>query len=265
MREVEINIWRIRMSLNQLFDKFLGGQQSATDQQPSTGSGGLSGLASSIPGGLAGGLAAGGVLGVLAGSKKMRKTAGKLATGAVGIGGAAALGAVAYKAYQSWQTGQSGGQQTDQNSTVQPTSAAPSGQAPAIAKFDTEKNIAADGQPFQLALVKAMVAASNADGHIDGDEQKSVFDAVNKMQLDAEDKSIIFDTLQNPPSIETVASFANGPEQASEIYLVSRLAIDPDHPSEQAYLKQLARQMSLPDELVAHLESQIGHAEREAA
>ncbi|MEM8797526.1 MAG: DUF533 domain-containing protein, partial [Pseudomonadota bacterium] len=37
----------------------------------------------------------------------------------------------------------------------------------------------------------------------------------------------------------------------------SRLAIDPDHPGEQAYLERLATLLALPPEFVAHLESQI--------
>ena len=53
---------------------------------------------------------------------------------------------------------------------------------------------------------------------------------------------------------------AGGPEQAAEIYLASRLAIDPDHPAEHAYLDALASRLSLPAELVAHLESQAAQA-----
>ena len=43
----------------------------------------------------------GGILGLLLGSKKVRKMTG----GLVGYGGAAAIGALAHKAYQNWQQG----------------------------------------------------------------------------------------------------------------------------------------------------------------
>ena len=92
------------MSLNQLFDQFIGGAQAQDGSQQKT-SGGLAALTDNIPGGLVGGLAAGGLLGVLVGNKKVRKTAGKMATGAVGLGGAAILGAVAFNAYKNWQGG----------------------------------------------------------------------------------------------------------------------------------------------------------------
>ncbi len=261
------------MSLNQLFDQFLGSQQNnanAAQNNNAQGGGGIADLANNIPGGLVGGLAAGGLLGVLMGNKKARKTVGKVAGGAVGLGGAAILGAVAFNAYKNWQSGQSapepapsapaGSAYSSPNAQAQvshvPAPAIP--QAPANeANFDPTKVTAADGSPFQLALVKAMISAANADGHIDAKEQAAIFDSVNKLELEAEDKAVIFDTLQNPPEIGEIAALANGLEQASEIYLVSRMAIDPDRPSEKAYLYDLAVMMNLPQDLVAHLEHQI--------
>ncbi|MEP2948117.1 MAG: tellurite resistance TerB family protein [Lentilitoribacter sp.] len=263
------------MSLNQLFDQFLGSQQNnanAAQNNNAQGGGGIADLASNIPGGLMGGLAAGGLLGVLMGNKKARKTVGKVAGGAVGLGGAAILGAVAFNAYKNWQSGQSAptaptapnapaapsGTAASAPAQIQHTPATSVPQAPANeANFDPIKTVAADGSPFQLALVKAMISAANADGHIDAKEQAAIFDTVNKLELEAADKAVIFDTLQNPPEIGEIATLANGLEQASEIYLVSRMAIDPDRPSEKAYLYDLAVMMNLPQDLVAHLEHQI--------
>lgn len=260
------------MSLNQLFDQFLGSQKNnanAAQNNNAQGGGGIADLANNIPGGLVGGLAAGGLLGVLMGNKKARKTVGKVAGGAVGLGGAAILGAVAFNAYKNWQSGQAtpaapGGTAASAPAPtqIQHTPAASVPQAPANeANFDPTKGKAADGSPFQLALVKAMISAANADGHIDAKEQAAIFDSVNKLELETEDKAVIFDTLQNPPEIGEIAALANGLEQASEIYLVSRMAIDPDRPSEKAYLYDLAVMMNLPQDLVAHLEHQISQQE----
>ncbi|MCY4342057.1 MAG: DUF533 domain-containing protein, partial [Gammaproteobacteria bacterium] len=52
------------------------------------------------------------------------------------------------------------------------------------------------------------------------------------------------------------AAAASTQEQAAEIYLVSRLAIDIDHPAEKAYLEALAHRLNLPAELIAHLDRQ---------
>lgn len=255
------------MGLNQLFDHFLGGQPASA--QSADQANGIAGIAGRIPAGLTGGLAAGGVLGLLAGNKKLRKSAGKLAGGAAGIGGGAALGALAYSAYRNWQkaepSGQSGGAGATAFHGSAAISTAPSSPPPDLAKFDPENNIDADGHPFQLALVKAMIAAANADGHMDEKELQAVFGALNGLRLDTGDKALIFDTLRNPPDIDTIAGFANGLEQASELYMVSRLAIDPDHPAEQAYLDNLSDRLQLPAGLVAQIEGQIAVAQSEAA
>lgn len=291
------------MALNQLLNQFLGAQQPAADQAEQQSSVSqvddrgdvLSGLLpNGIPGGLVGGLAAGGLLGAVIGNKKMRKSATKMAGGAIGLGGAAALGLVAYKAYQSWQSGNdapppagatpgSGGGTTQgltpntsqsRGSTTPHLSSAPApmqswdGAKPPVAistaaaavdeqAFDPLIQTATDGTPFQAVLLKAMIAAANADGHIDDTERQSIFDAVGKMDLEAEDKAMIFDMLMNPPDVETISKLSRGMEQASEIYLVSRLAIDPDEPCEQAYLQNLASRLQLPNDLVIQLENQL--------
>jgi uncharacterized membrane protein YebE (DUF533 family) len=63
--------------------------------------------------------------------------------------------------------------------------------------------------------------------------------------------------LTTPVSVSEIAALATTPEQAAEIYLVSRLAINPDRPAERAYLEALAHRLNLADELVAHLDRQI--------
>jgi uncharacterized membrane protein YebE (DUF533 family) len=48
-----------------------------------------------------------------------------------------------------------------------------------------------------------------------------------------------------------------GVEQASEVYLVSRLVADGDHPAERMYMEALAHRLNLPKDLVAHLDHQV--------
>jgi len=236
------------MNPERLLEQFFGqGAASRVESGMDTAKGKL---AESGMGGIAGGLAAGGVLGLLLGSKKAQKTVGKVAGGVVGYGAAAGLGALAYRAYQNWQDGQA--------AAASPTPSA--GQPPELPSESTFLPSAAparDGRPFELALVMAMIAAANADGHVDQEEQRQIFEKVGEMPLDAEDKALVFDTLSKPPSLQDIANFAEGPEQATELYLASRLAIDPDHPMEQAYLEGLASRLSLPTELVQHLEQQV--------
>ena len=245
------------MNAQSILEQFLG--PDASQRAGSAVQGAKQGLANSGMGGVAGGLAAGGLLGLLVGNKKARKTVGKLAGGVVGYGGAAALGALAYRAYNNWQAGQQGAAPASAQAPA-PTQSAPEAlpaPPPAGSRFLPETAPARDGKPFELALVMAMIAAANADGHIGSDEQKMIFDRVGELPLDAEDKAFVFDALGSPPSLQDIADLAEGPEQAAELYLASRVAIDPDHPMEQAYLEALAHRLSLPAELVAEIEGQV--------
>lgn len=208
-----------------------------------------------------GGVAAGGLLGLLLGNKKARKKVGKLAGGVVGYGGAAALGALAHRAYRNWQEQKS--RPASSTAAQTPRTPAPSAPAPAAtlppvdARFDPTVNVGNDGRPFALTLVRAMIAAANADGHICEEERKTILSHLSALRLDEDDKSFVFEALMSPSTMDEIAGLANGPEQATEVYLVSRMAIDPDDPAEQAYLDSLARLLALPPALVAELESQV--------
>lgn len=218
---------------NKLLNQFMGGNAGA-NQGINTGAG---------RGDLMKGAAVGGVLGLLVGSKKARKMAG----GLVGYGGAAAAGALAFKAYQNWQQGKQ-------------ASTAPVATAADVSKVDARflpASIDSTGQNFSLTLMSAMIAAAKADGHIDAKEQAAIFEHVEKLSLDSESKAAVFDLLRQPASIDALVSSVQGIEQASEVYLVSRLAIDVDHPAERAWLEALAHKLNLPAELVAHLDHQI--------
>ena len=181
----------------------------------------------------AGGAVAGGLLGMLLGGNSRR------GGGLLGYGGAAALGAMALQAYQNYQRQQAGG-------------------AARFADVGTQAlphaRPAADGSPFELTLVRAMVGAAKADGHIDANEQKRLFAEVERLGLDAEAKAYIFDLLTQDVDLYDLARSATTPEQGAEIYLAARLAIDPDQPSERAYLDALATRLGLPADLRAQLD-----------
>ena len=181
----------------------------------------------------AGGAVAGGLLGLFLGGGRSH------GGGFLGYGGAAALGALALQAYQNYQRQQAGGAQRlgDLGALTLP-----------------HEQPSADGSPFQLALVRAMVGAAKADGHIDEAEQRRLFAEVERLGLDADAKAYIFDLLTQDVDLYDLARAAKTPEQGAEIYLAARLAIDPDEPAERAYLDALAARLGLPAELRATLD-----------
>jgi uncharacterized membrane protein YebE (DUF533 family) len=201
-------------------------------------------------GGFARGAAAGGLLGLLLGGKGVRKMAG----GALGYGGAAVLGAMALKAYQDYQSKQG------QNRGATPPTLTPEQFAALSPEALPHSRPAADGGPFQLVLIRAMVAAAKADGHVDAIEQHRLFAEVERFGLDPEAKAYVFDLLSQPADLGSITSAVATPEQGAEVYLASRLAIDPDVPAERAYLDALAARLRLPSGLREQLDAQAGPA-----
>lgn len=230
------------MDVNKLLEQFMG--STRTDNNTGNSVQGNNSLGDMLGGGFGKGAAVGSVLGLLLGSKKMRKMAG----GAVGYGGAAAAGAMAFKAYQNWQQGK----QVQTAPVVTPADL-----NNVDPRFLPPTGSTAAGQNFSLVLISAMIAAAKADGHIDAKEQTAIFDHVEKMSLDAESKAFVFDALREPVDVDALVAGVQGIEQASEVYLVSRVAVDIDHPAERAYLEVLAHRLNLPAELVAHLDHQV--------
>jgi len=242
----------MNMNIQNLLNQFIGPgdtTSSAVKSTPGIGDA-FSRLGDKLPGGLAGGAAAGGIMALLMGNKSARKFAGK----AAGYGGAALLGGLAYKAYSNWQ----------HNKGSQATAWSATG---SIMAENTGALMPADTQSpdFQLQLIKAMIAAAKADGHIDATEQQRIFSAVEEMGVSTEVKGVIFDLLQQPITLEELAVDAETIEQRSELYLASCLVINPDHPSEQAHLEQLAAVLELPEGLAQQLRWQAQRAMADAA
>ncbi|MGD8572708.1 MAG: tellurite resistance TerB family protein [Gammaproteobacteria bacterium] len=233
------------MSMQNLLNQFLGtgGSNTNPGDMGNGISGTLNNLAGKIPGGLAGGAAAGGIMALLVSNKSARKFAGTAAT----YGGAAVLGGLAYKAFQGWRQNRNN-----------------SGNINATGQYAVEPAETLSVE-FQLTLIKAMIAAAKADGHIDNTEQQRIFDAVQEMNLTAEMKALIFDLLRQPIPIQELANGARNMEQKSELYLASCLVIDPDHPDEMAHLENLARALELPEELPQHLQWQAQQAMSQAS
>jgi uncharacterized membrane protein YebE (DUF533 family) len=195
----------------------------------------------------AGGAVAGTLLGMMLGGKRKR------GGGLLGYGGAAVLGALAHKAYESYQRGQA------PQAVAVPTPAELSRVAPELLPHAQP---AAGGGAFELVLIRGMIAAAKADGHVDAEEQRRLFGEVERMGLDAEAKAFVFDALAQPANPSRLAAEVATQEQAAELYLASRLAIDPDQPAERAYLDALAARLELPSELRAHLDQQADSATR---
>ena len=163
------------------------------------------------------------------GSKKTKKMGKK----AAGIGGAAALGALAYKVYNDYQSKQGQTPNTEQ------------------AQFDENDS------NHSVLILRSMIAASKADGHVDEEEMAKIEQAVENMGADYQLTKLVSEELHKPLDPSEIAQLATSPQQASEIYLASLIVADEQNFMEKAYLKELAKQLNLADEVTYQLEQQV--------
>lgn len=152
-------------------------------------------------------------------------------------GALAAIGGIAYNA---WQKSRQPGEFT-------PVETPPPG------PFMPAPNDETAQEDLGKALVRAMIAATKADGGIDATEKERIFSRLETMNLSASDKAFVFDELSTPLDIEVVVRGADTPEHAAEIYAASLVAIDGTSPEELRYLETLANRLNLPDTLVSEI------------
>lgn len=239
------------MNTRGLLDQLLKSGQDLLQQKGAGGaSSGLGGALGGLLGGGAGsgskggsdlgamlkGAGGGAALAMLLGSKRVRKVGGKVAV----YGGLAALGVLAYKAYGNWQA-----QQAQQGGT-QP-----------LEPQTLDRLPAPQAEQHSRAILKALVAAAKADGHVDARERQLIEEELGKLAQDAELQGWLHTELNKPLDPADVARAATTPEMAAEMYLASVLMVDEEHFMERAYLEELARQLQLAPALKAELEAQV--------
>lgn len=189
---------------------------------------------------LATGAAAGGVLALLLSGGKPKK----LIKNAVKLGGVALVGGLAYKAWQDWQAGR------------QPQAAGAGAPPPALPKPEGTVFLPADtgaAEALSLKLVRAMVAAAKADGHVTSAERRRIAAQLPELGLGSEAEALIAEELDAPLDVGRIAALAASPEEAAEIYAASLLVVDPEAPAERGYLAMLAARLRLDPDLVRHL------------
>ena len=197
------------------------------------GSGGLGGLLS----GAGGGALAASALGLLLGNKSARKYGGQALT----YGGLAALGVLAYKAYGNWQANQ--------------------GTAPQTEPQTIDRVPAPQVEQHSQAILKALVAAAKADGHVDERERELIDGELSKLNGDPGLRQWLQAELNKPLDPAEVARAATTPEIAAEMYIASLILVDEEHFMERAYPEELAKQLKLDPGLKLELETQVKQAQ----
>lgn len=189
-------------------------------------------------------LAAGAIAAVLLGTGTGRKLTGT----AVKLGGLAAIGGLAYKAYQNYQAGNKPAEVAKDDQQLLPP--------PSDTSFHPSQAPQGEAE-FALVLIRAMIAAAKADGHIDEDERRKIGEKLSLSGLDAEAEAFLNAEIEKPAGLDELVAAAKTDAQKVELYTASRLAITSDTRSERGYLDLLAGRLGLPDSLVDHVEATV--------
>jgi hypothetical protein len=115
-----------------------------------------------------------------------------------------------------------------------------------------------DMESEAILLIRAMIAAANADGHIDGHEMQRIGARLRASGMGDEAQDFIERELNTPRSPEDLAAEAHTSELAERLYAVSLAAIDLDNEAEHRYLNQLAGLLRLDPAQVARIHRQLG-------
>lgn len=225
-----------RMNPDAIINQIMAGLGGGDGKAAKEGSGG------GFPGGAAGAAAAAGLAGLFMGSKGGRKLAGK----AVKYGGMAVLGGIAYRAWQKHQEGRA-----DPPSTFQP---------PQDDVFLPDEG-SERREALGIAVIRAMIAAAKADGHVDAEEQKRIFDGISALELASDDKAFLLDELTKPADPDVIAALSAAPETASELYAASVVVIGDPNRDERRYLDRLAGRLGLASDLQDAIEAEAVAAE----
>lgn len=218
--------------------------------------------------GFLGGVAGGGLTSLVSG-KKSKKTGKK----AVKYGALAAVGGLAWKAYKEYsEQNKAAQQQADSrayNNAMNKRSHnqvhqehAPQGRTfdftPAYMPEQSFEQVVEDESGSgQLIIMRAMIAAAYADGHIDETERQKIFAQVETMELTVNEKAMLFDELRKPMTLSELVQSVPDAQTSIEVYAASVSAIDLNQPISGQYLEALANQLCLPRELVQSIHHQL--------
>lgn len=195
-------------------------------------------------------IAAGAILAGVLGTGAGRGIAGS----AIKLGGLAAIASMAYKAYQDHQAGKSP-QEAQSIGTTEPEL------LPPPPNTDFHPASAPQGEnDFALTLIRVMIAAAKADGHIDDEERARIGDRSETAGLEDEAGQFLQDELKKPIDLESIVSGAQTEAQKVELYTAARLAVDADSRAERGFLDQLAGRLGLEDALIDHIEATVKSA-----
>lgn len=224
------------------------------------------GLVGKLLGGMAtknfaAGLLTGGVAGSMLGRKDAVENLAK-------VGGLALLGTLAYKAYGNYQQQKVAGGTASVKGAINQSAqtmltqaggllAGLLGEAPSQTATAPVPALPPAGSDLPLAIIRAMIAAAKADGHMDAAESTKIIGQLEQAGLNPQEKALLMQEMANTPDIGTIAAAPRSPQEAAEVYLAALLVCDSQCAREQQFLGSLASALKLDPAFTANLQQEL--------
>lgn len=112
-------------------------------------------------------------------------------------------------------------------------------------------------QSDAVLLIRAMIAAANADGVIDAQERSRILEKLKSVDLSEEEHQFIVHELLEPKDIQEIVDAVQGPDLSRQIYIASTLAITVDTDAEKQYLSELAEKLGMDSRTVESIHRQL--------
>jgi uncharacterized membrane protein YebE (DUF533 family) len=205
----------------------------------------------------------GGSLGDAFGGKKGRRKRSAFSTGS--MGGKATLGigllGIAMAAYEHYSQQNRGGAPVGASGGAMPNPGAmppppPTAAPPPPPGATRAMPVMDERQQSAVLLIRAMIAAANADGHIDATEREQILGRARDAGLDAETLAFLEAEIATPQTLQQVIANAR-PELATETYAAAALAITVDTDAERRWLDALALGIGLDDRARAEVDARL--------
>lgn len=166
------------------------------------------------------------------------KEKGNMLEGLIKGGGLAAVASVAFNALKSFER-----HDDSSNSKIDMTE---------IGQTGADHN-----SDFGLTLVRAMIQAAKADGRVDDKERELIQNKIADSGLDDKTSTFLMEELDKPVDTDNLISNVSTDEQKTELYVASRMTLDPKNSDNRVYLDNLRKKLGLPDSLEQHIEQAI--------
>jgi len=108
-----------------------------------------------------------------------------------------------------------------------------------------------------VLLIRAMIAAANADGTIDETERNAILERLRTVDLSPEEQAFITRELFSPADLDAIVAGVHSPELARQVYAVSLMAIEVDTQKERQYMEALASRLNLDGQTVEQIERSL--------